>query len=502
MKNFRTILVHEFLHQIKSFKFYLIFVLTIIIATIFLILKNKEYSNQMQEYSNKVANYREEKANFKVYSEIKIPIFSEPTILSIFSQDYNLNSDIYISHDDLPEIKHNDSNVNIYLSIFDNIDMLKIIQYFFSIMIIFLVSDSISRDRDYGMMRLIFTNKVKIVEYFFAKYLGNLLTIVIPLSFLFIYIFVFISSMVNIEKILFSQIILLFISFLLYISIYILICLLASIRSKNSSISLLNCILIYMVLFLLYPNIINYITEYTSNLPTHEKLISTINNSYKELDDKIQKYENKFRDSDIKINFSTNFKSATNEGYSPTAFIVGTADRKAYYYLKDKVTFMIPELNKCINYLENVFDNYYQKKNRISNIREYLFCASPEYLLRYTTNKFCGFYKYEYKMRDEAKKQREIYLQYLRKKKAFTSFDFFTQVKENEFVDRHWQFAEDLQKKYNDFKSYPKLNLYDLPDFNNHIKPIPSFAFQFIIMLILNIMLLLVSLELMKNLKI
>ena len=110
MNNFKTILNHEFQNQLKSFKFLLVLVITLLVTLFCVFIQVKDFADRKEQYNQQVERKQEMLSSVRVFSDLKIPIVIKPNPLSIFAKGYDekLGNEIMISWKNLLKIKRLD----------------------------------------------------------------------------------------------------------------------------------------------------------------------------------------------------------------------------------------------------------------------------------------------------------------------------------------------------------------------------------------------------------
>jgi ABC-type transport system involved in multi-copper enzyme maturation permease subunit len=140
---------------------------------------------------------------------------------------------------------------------FEDIDWGFIIGLFVSFMAIVLTYDAISGECESGTLRLIMANSVSRFEVIFGKYLGAMLTILIPLcaGILLNLLIISTSDLINFNTMEWGKIAFVMLISLLFVSTFVFIGLLVSSSVKNSSTSLLLLLLIWSFFVVIMPGI-------------------------------------------------------------------------------------------------------------------------------------------------------------------------------------------------------------------------------------------------------
>ncbi len=493
MKNFKNLLIYEFLDKLISVKFFLILAVSLVITCIFLTLKISDYKRDKDEYEVLTSNFENKLNEFRCYSELKIPLYVKPNIFSIFNNgDEPLGNIIEISYKDRPQFHSSSSEGNVYMKYFSKLDLIGIIELLFSFLAIFLVSESIANDRENGMLKLIFSNTVSIKEYFFSRYIANILTLSIPVVLLLLltYLVLIIVPFVSIEELSSGKFLQIFLVIELYLSFYVFVFLLLSLNSSNVSKSLIKCLFTYVVISIILPGIISSLVDYYYEPPKSDLVGQQMANEYREFNKKVEEFEKKNKPSNIQIDFYM--------GFDEIGFLLGITRKDIYYYYKDKVQFMISHWNDLQHKNISILANFRNKVIQPTKTKNNFLIISPNNMLNSSTKKICNTHYTSYEKFEYAAGVYKLQIiDYMKQKKGF-GFSFFTQMEEENFRDKIEEYPDEYFDLYS-YDNYPKLDLNDMPRFSYKDKIF--FPYEILLLLITNIILCLLCFTRLKSLK-
>lgn len=259
----RTIIKREFLDNILSFKFIACVLVAIVVSLASTSILTQDYKDRLRNYDKGVASAKEELTKVPVYSCLKIKLYRKPSPLSIFiagiERKVGSYAEIPIAPMDIPASLQGGVTKNEFAAIFSIFDFSSVIVVIFTILAILLSYDSISGEKEEGLLSLALSNSVPRHEVLLGKYLGSLVSIAIPLAFCFILgtLFVLFSKNVEVDTHFFLSMGLLFSISLLYLSCILLLGILVSSRTKTSFSSLLLLLGFYLVFTFLIPQAVN-----------------------------------------------------------------------------------------------------------------------------------------------------------------------------------------------------------------------------------------------------
>lgn len=301
MKNFKTLLLNEFMQQIHSFRFLLTLFVTFIVTFVCVYVEVRDFADRQETYQAEQTKAINESKKARIYSEFKMPVFIKPNPLSIFSRGFDEKAGNYanISVFDLPELKNSSQKANPFMEILENFDVISIVEIILSLLALFIVGDVISGDRENGTLKLVFSNQVSRTEYFLAKYVGSLITLIIPLLMVFLItsLVIALHPLILLTGLQWLKILLLFFFGICYLSVFILVGLAISSCVFPSAKAIMVCLVVWIAMVNIYPNMVNYIVSSLVKIPeTHQvnAEIDQLNNEKQKIFDENNKKTSTF----------------------------------------------------------------------------------------------------------------------------------------------------------------------------------------------------------------
>ncbi|NOZ47321.1 MAG: ABC transporter permease subunit [Chlorobi bacterium] len=465
MNNFKILIIQEIQQQIKSFKFIIMLVLSIFVTLSCIYLQVKEYKERQNSFIEESNIALNQKNSFRVFSEVKVPILIQPNPLSICVKgvDHIAGDKLVISITDLPLFQSLYQIKNPFLKIFNSYDLIDIIIIFLSLAILFTTAETITGDRENGVLKLIFSNKIKKIDFFYAKFLSSLISfsvflLVIFLIFLLIILFLPFVELTFIDGV---KIFVIFIFGLFFISIFVLIAILISLNVTNSTNAVIYGLITWIFITILYPNSIDFIIKTTSSVPSTNQFEASLGSVYKELQDQIESNVNLPSKRNVSL-------GKTNQCYPGFPDIIGVTQKNVFEAYEKSVRKNIPILFEGQRKLMDIFDNYNDKLIKQRNKSSYFKYVLPGYLLNEFASKVAGTDVRSRKL--EVEKQARFYrqnlLEYFESRGAF-GLKFFTQMKRGEMKEDYNQYESIIFKKYGwgSDDTYPRIDLNDMPQF-------------------------------------
>jgi len=452
----------------------LVLAITLLVTVFCVYIQVQDFADRKEQYNQQIERKQDMLQRARVFSEFGIPIVIKPNPLSIFAKGYEekLGNEITISWRNLPEFSRFDfmrkskdtvgsNEKNPYLNIFTEFDVTRIVIIILSILTVFVAAPAISGERENKTLQLLYTNPVGRVEFFLAKYLGNLITLSIPLVFVFVSAaaMVALQPFIQVEPDFFLRVLLMMIGCLLFISVFTLLALIISTATSSSSRSLTYGLLVWMLLVFVYPNALQYTVEKNMEIPS----LSRLEKKKSELYDAFAQAKDKFYQNHP-LNKDRSY-TIHKGGQFFTTFI-GVTQKYVFKHKRKELKALLPELFEMQNKLMRAVDRYRSKLTQRQKLVDQLSLPLPNHLLEQTGTKLANTNRYarDIDIRNQARRFRGQVLDYIRSKDGF-GYKFFTQTEPIHMTND----MEDYPDKYFQLsyyrKDYPRLDLQDRPKF-------------------------------------
>ena len=461
MTNFKPLLKHELLRHIYSLKFLTMCIFAVVVTVLCVYVQIMDFHDRKIIYDEENVKADNDIRSAKVYSQVRVPIIIEPNPLSIFirGSESQIGNKIVISPIQIPEFENTSQTKNSLLNIFSSFDLITLVHIMFSVMTLFLVSDTIAGEREMGTLKQIFSNHVLKSQYFLAKYIGCITILIIPLILIYLIasILLVLQPYISLSFTQWISIGFTFLCCLAFISIYILIGLILSSRCFSSSVAVLYGLILWIVLVFIYPNLSNYLVDNSVEIPSSDMIEQQIENFHDEISQ-----ETKSATTHLQSGGSYNWYSTGQYGI---AHVIGLTQKVNYENNEKKVRLSIPiilEGHETIMRQQDQFKQQFIRQRRIAGIFVRLL---PGHLLKESASKIVGTHYLERDIRlmSHAKRFRESLIQYVRSKDGF-GLKFFTQMQEEDMRDDWDDYSEEIESRASP-NNYPPLDLSDMPTF-------------------------------------
>ncbi len=253
----RTIIRREFIDNILSFKFMACVLVALVLTLICTLILTSDYRDRLEDYNKGLAVEKEKLAEIYVYSQLEVGVFKKPSPLSILVSGIENRTGNYVSltHREIPTSLRGGFIKNEFSRAFSFFDLASVAVVVFSILAILLSYNNVSEEKEDGVLSLILSNSVARYKFLLGKYIGGLISIVVPLTICFIVgiLVVLFSRGVEVGPDFFIPAILLYFLSILYLSSILLTGILVSSRTKTSFHSLIFLLAFYLIAVFLLP---------------------------------------------------------------------------------------------------------------------------------------------------------------------------------------------------------------------------------------------------------
>lgn len=460
----------DFLLNLLSVRFVIGFMLCLLVIPFTLVIGVDGYLNQVRVYKVDKENADNQWKGVREYSFVRPLIVKEPSPLSIFSKGINENvgKEKKINLGEVPlflDGQTSSGRDNPFLNTFFSIDFATVVAILISLLALVFSYDSVTREREDGTMKLTFTGKVGRITFLFGKLAGLLLTL-LPIL-LFCYLLACLIVVLN-PEITFSitdwqGIILLFITSVLYMMVFILLGMMISSLTRNSSTSIIVSLLCWIWFLFLVPSISFYLSQSLIKVTMYDNVKSGM----QEIESGVwNEYEGKW--DEIRKELCPNGVSYYNYngGGDGMQSIYGGGQNMVEATRRGNAI-REPMRIDAADKKWALQKNYQDELLFQNRVRQYLSWISPSELFKQATQKLCRTDADSYlRYMETIRNYREVLIRYMMDKKLFESITYFTAmpleafatVEEIKNID---VFNYDNQKWNRN--AYEPLNLDDVP---------------------------------------
>ena len=460
----------DFLLNLLSIRFLIGFILCLTIIPFTMIVSIDEFKNQMRIY--KIDNEEAEKHFEKiyVYSRLRPTVVKQPEALNIFSNGIskNIGNSTQVTLQEYPVFPkgHSTSRDNPLLNAFFSLDFATVIAILISLLALVFSYDSITREREDGTMKLVMTNAVSRISFLIGKLSGLLLTL-LPIL-IFCYLLACLLVVLN-PNIYFTVsdwigIGLLFLTSLVYMLVFILLGMLISSLTKQSSSSIVLCLLCWINFLFIIPSMATYLSQSIARTPLYDNVQAVIDEYQKNYDNECwETLLKKAKETGVQSLDWWTHDDSYGDGYE--IMIGGKLEVAKAHQLRNQ--WSEPLRIDMADKKWTLQKDYLDKLIRQQQVQQYISWLSPSELFTQATDALCrtdmrAFLKYMETQRE----YRETMIRFFTDNNIFSSFLYFTPQPEEEFATE-----QDILNGASDDWDFNKSSLIDT-------KNVPRYVYQ------------------------
>lgn len=266
----RTVIKREMLEYLKSSKFLIGLLLTVVLIAVSTVINSDDYAKRRQEYLD---------ASKNAERSFRVDIFREPRPLSVLVQgkDRILGNRLVFSYMNLPTRTTGymgfSSKHQSFFSGFDALDFSFVVRVMLSLLVIFLAYNAISEEKVRGTLKLMLANSVPRDQLILGKFIGGLSIVFASLLFatLLALLIMLLHPAVEVTGAYLVRILAMVGISAFYILCWYTITLFVSVSTNRPSISLMILLQIWIFLLVIYPNISVVIAKQVVSLPSAQE---------------------------------------------------------------------------------------------------------------------------------------------------------------------------------------------------------------------------------------
>ena len=269
----RTIIKREIQEYLRSSKFLIGFLITVILITISTIININDYKQRNKDY----LAAQKDLTGDRFY----VRVFRQPEVLSTLVQgkDRKLGNRIQMTYLNLPYRTSGymgsfSSQHHRFMAGFAAIDFAFVVRVVLSLMVIFLAYNAISEEKFRGTLKLMLANRLPRDQLLLGKFSGGLIVIIVSLLIATILsvVIMLIHPAISLGKAEWVRIVLMFGISILYLICFYTLTIFISTVINRPAISMLILLQIWIFLIIIYPNLGVIVAEHFYKLPTEQEI--------------------------------------------------------------------------------------------------------------------------------------------------------------------------------------------------------------------------------------
>jgi len=248
----------EFLLNLMTFKFAVGTAVCVVLMAVLMPGLVNDYEDQLANYNGNVAANQAEFQSVKAYKQLTPTVYRTPTVLSVFSKGIvdRLESSERIDVDEVSGSASGVGEANTLLSVFPAMDVTLILKIVISVLALLMAYDVISGEREQGTLRLILSNTAPRHQVLLGKLLAGWMSLAVPVTAAFIVglLILLMSKAIGLTGADWIRIALMYLVSLIFVASMFNLGLLLSSVSRNSAISLVFVLFLWLIFAAILPN--------------------------------------------------------------------------------------------------------------------------------------------------------------------------------------------------------------------------------------------------------
>jgi len=423
----------EWLNNIVTPRFITGFVLCLLLIPFSIVISINDYKSKMHVYAIEKAKADEEN-KAKAYSAYRPVIIKKPASLSIFARgiSYNVGNRVTVLFGDKPMLTEGnaESRDNPFLNRFFTFDFVSVLVIIMSLMAFLFTYDICTGERESGTLKMMLANPVSRSAILMGKLLGTFLTLVPMLIFSFglCLLVIMLHSEIAFTASEWIRIGVMILFSAVFLILFMIIGLFVSSQVKHSATSIVICLIVWVVLLFVIPNLAGYSAKSFISVGSSENLEYEINAIEKEFQDKSQEFSKKQQQPDWDM---ISYCWGGEDGF----ILIGEAT-KSFMERERRINEYCEPLR--IQYADKKWpfrEQYLHELGKQRKLAVYLSFLSPSEIFKESASALCSTnYESHNNFLEQTRNYRESLIDYYLKNNLFGSFSYFTQIDPGSFM--------------------------------------------------------------------
>lgn len=424
----------ECLSNILTARFAIGFLLCLVLIPFAIIINLDDYGNQTRIYEIDKAKAEKAFKEVRVYSYLQPQVVQPPEPLSIFCKGIspNVGNTVQILLGKKPLFAEGNMKVrdNPMLNSFFSLDFVSIVAIIMSLLAILFTHDACTREKEDGTLKMQMVNDISRSKILMGKVCGVYLTLLPIILFCYILSFLLIlfSPHVSFSPGDWTRIGVLFVTSVVFFSVFILIGLLISTRSKSSITSIIVCLFFWVFFIFLAPNLSVYLAESMVSIPSRDTLDFSIRDLENEYENKREAYS--YRE----LEYPVWWNRASNSG-DDGALIVSNCAKSFFEWTRKGFEYSVPLRIEYADKKWALQKAYLDNLDRQRSVAEKISLISPAEIFRLTASIICRTsVDSHHRFMERTRWYREEFIDHLESKNFPSSYIWFTPIPEEKFL--------------------------------------------------------------------
>lgn len=436
----KEIINRELYTQITSLRLLIVVAISAMLIVFTTLVGIHDYKLTKENYDSLVNQSEEELITNRVYSTISPKSIKPPALFSIFDKGYQEKMQSVFKTDPkepfVPNLGYS-SEYSLLWTIM-NIDIITIVNIFFTLIAILLGYDVICSEKETGILKLALTSGVSKRKYLFGKVVAHLLVllliIIINVFVSVIIVMISIPSSLNVANII-TALSLCSIS-IIYLLIFYLGGIFFSVVTDSQLFSLLACVLVWVLIIFVYPNLTKVVVNFLNPIQQSEYI--RVEKETNRLQEPIKKFH---------VSMSGYFKVDYISGSYRIQVLSPDQCKVFAEFIRESEPIRLSINNK----IEKLYDNLVNLEYEQYGLLTTLGIISPSFTYNRICEILCGVSVENFlHFRTIAKQYKENVLKYFYDNKVYESLRYFTIMSQDDLENFRSKVIPRWEKIYSD----------------------------------------------------
>jgi ABC-type transport system involved in multi-copper enzyme maturation permease subunit len=430
-----TLVLKEVHDLVLTLRFTVGTVIALVLAVLAAYIGSLDYNARLDSYQTKLKLNREALSHTTTYSFLFPTLVRPPEPLSVLNHglEGRVGTDFQVSVDTENTEATGENRGNEYLSIFSEVDLTVIVAVILGLLALLFTFDAVCGEREAGTLKLMASYPVARWQVLLGKYVGAWLALMLPtaLACLLSLLVMGFAAHAHVGPQEVVRMALIVLSYVLYLSLMLLVGLAISSFIQRSSIALIFATFFWFFFVTIVPNLATMVPDFVGHRASvYQNAQQGLRQTYREQEQMLSARK------DPRDGFS--FDYAINNNYaSLTGYECRYGDRKYYDRLRDYFSWLVPASLRLAAKRADIWRDYIRYRYRQAAVARALSFLSPTAVFQNTAAFLSGTSAADYTHYiDLATQYRYTFLEYLARKNAFSSWRWFTE--DTPERDRSW----------------------------------------------------------------
>jgi len=430
-----TLVLKEVHDLVLTLRFTVGTVIALVLAVLAAYIGSLDYNARLDSYQTKLKLNREALNHTTTYSFLSPTLVRPPEPLSVLNHglEGRVGTDFGVAVDTENTEATGENRGNEYLSIFSEVDLTVIVGVILGLLALLFTFDAVCGEREAGTLKLMASYPVARWQILLGKFIGAWIALMLPaaLACLLSLLVMGFAAHVHFGPQEVLRTALIFLSYVLYLSLMLLVGLAISSFIQRSSIALIFATFFWFFFVTIVPNLATMVPDFVGQRASvYQKAQQGLRETYREQEQIVNAKK------DPRDGFSFDY-AISNNMTSLTGYECRFGDPRFYDRVRDYFSWLVPVSLRLAAKRADIWRGYIRYRYHQAAVARALSFLSPTAVFQNTATFLSGTSAADYTHYvDLATQYRHTFLEYLTRKNAFSSWRWFTE--DTPERDRSW----------------------------------------------------------------